>query len=350
MANLAVVIHFTALIGFIGHAAFIPLFLWLEVLPMVAFNLASCIIFLFCFWLNRRGHSHTALLVGSAEIVTHAILAVIYTGWDSGFHYYILGLLPLIFYSDQWRISLKVALSGLLGGIYLCLYFYAEVNPPLSIIDLPRASVMGALNIVTIFVVLIALAITYRLAATLAETALQQVNRRLEVQALTDPLTHLSNRRNMQDFLEAASQAYRIYGIPYSVILGDIDNFKAFNDHYGHEAGDLVLVQVARTMRQALREQDQVARWGGEEFLVLVAGGKAKDACQVAERLRASVAAMTLDIASHQLKITMTLGVAEYKGDANLNLCITQADDAMYVGKEHGKNCVSLSKAPEEQG
>lgn len=342
VTNLAMVIHYTAILGFLGHLSFIGLFAWLGVRPMAAVNLVSCAFFGLCYWLNRRGRSHAALLLGAAEVVAHALLAILFIGWTSGFHYYMLGLLPLIFYSDRLRTPVKLGVSLGLGILYISAFCITLVIPPLFPITLAQERVVGTINIVTLFLVLIALAYVYRLSAALAEKALQQVNRRLEAQALTDPLTRLSNRRNVQAGLETAREAYRMYGIPFSVIMGDIDNFKAFNDRYGHEAGDAVLVHVAEIMLKTVRENDQVARWGGEEFLVLVAGGSAREASQVAERLRARIADSPLETADGPLHVTITLGVAEYSDAGDLNQTINRADDAMYEGKRKGKNCVNL--------
>jgi diguanylate cyclase (GGDEF)-like protein len=344
MTNLAVVVHYSALLGLFGHFTFIPLFIWLDVRPMAAFNLLSCSIFLTCFWLNRRGKPHAAILLGAAEVTLHAVLAVLYTGWAMGFHFYIFGLAPLIFYSSQWRTAFKFSLLSCLGVIYVAIYLYALSNPALVAVSLIQTQMVGAVNIATTFLMLLAMAYSYRLAATQAESALQRVNQRLEVQALTDPLTRLANRRCMRDSLDEARDNFRKNGIPFSVIMTDIDDFKAFNDRYGHEAGDQVLIHVANLMRQEVRDQDHVARWGGEEFLVLVTGGNVSDACQVAERLRAAVASTPAKIAGLDLGVTMTLGVAEYEDEPSLTVCITRADDALYVGKRLGKNCVQVSR------
>ena len=348
--NLRVVIYYTALLGFLGHLCFIPLFLWLGVGEMAAINVLSCSAFVGCFWINRAGRPHAALLLGVAEVVGHAVLSVIYIGWNSGFHYYILGLVPLIFYSQQWRSATKLGLTAVLGAIYIALYFYTLNNPPWHVLTAVQLDVTGVLNIVTLFLVFAALAYYYRLAAALAEQALQNVNKQLEYLAHTDPLTHLANRRNMQERLQLAMKAYWGFGIHFSVILGDVDNFKQCNDQYGHDTGDAVLVMIADILRKSLREQDQVARWGGEEFLILVPGGDEQEASYVAERLRAAVASSPMNLGAVCLSITITLGVAEYRGEANTRTCVNRADNAMYQGKRQGRNRVMLSSAEEPVG
>ena len=311
--------------------------------PLAAWNLLSCAIFLFCYWLNRRGYPHTTLLIGAAEVVTHAALAVAYVGWNSGFHYYILGLVPLIFYSQRWRFPLKMALTALLCGLYVALFAWMAGAAPWVSVDARQLQLTGILNTVILFVVFAAVAAYYRLAAANAETALQKANRLLDQQAHTDPLTHVANRRDMEARLALAVADYRANGTPFSVVLCDIDNFKAFNDRYGHAAGDLILVDVAGRLRAGLREQDHVARWGGEEFLLFLPGACQEKAWSAAERIREQVAAARLAVGDQTVAITLTLGVAEYAAEADPAGCIQRADAALYAGKHRGKNRVEAA-------
>ncbi|MBP7693502.1 MAG: GGDEF domain-containing protein [Anaerolineales bacterium] len=329
-----------ALVGLAGHAFFIPLFLWLGVRPMAAVNVASCAIFSFCYRLNQRGRPHTALLIGVLEVVTHAIFAVLYTGWESGFHYYILSLTPLIFYSPAWQYPLKITLTALLGLVYSILHSLTWMAVPWVVVDPLQIHFTGILNIFTLFVVFGAVAAYYRLAATTAEAALQAVNQTLDRQARTDPLTHLANRRHMQLSLELAIAEYRRRQMVFSVVLCDIDNFKAFNDCYGHEAGDRALAAVAGLLQSSLRGQDEVARWGGEEFLLLLPGTRLESARLAAERIREKAAAVQLPMGLDTVKITLTFGVAEYAAEPDASPCLQRADTALYQGKHQGKNQV----------
>jgi diguanylate cyclase (GGDEF)-like protein len=341
--NLAVVIHFTALVGLAGHFLFIFLFFWLGVNQMAWLNIGSCAIFLVCFWLNRRGTPHLALLLGAFEVSAHAVLAVVFIGWESGFHYYIIGLTPLIFYSQSWGLSTKLLLTSLLCGLYTALYFYILVSLPLVACDPTRLRLIGMVNIITLFIVFSALAYYYRLAATNAEIALTQANLKLKLQAHNDALTNLANRHDLTERIEALVTAYLVDPDPFCVILTDIDNFKMFNDTYGHNAGDLILVRVADALRGCMREHDQVGRWGGEEFLALLPGTRTDGAQLVAERMRQKVAAMLIPIGTTEANITMTFGIAEYNNDTDSAGCINRADQAMYQGKISGKNCVKVA-------
>jgi diguanylate cyclase (GGDEF)-like protein len=342
--NLAVVIHFTALVGFTGHFLFIFLFFWLGVRQMAWLNIGSCAIFLLCFWLNRHGTPHLALLLGVFEVAVHALLAVIYVGWESGFHYYIISLTPLIFYSQSWRLSTKVLLTSFLGGLYIALYFYVIQPIPLVACDPSRLRAISVVNIITLFIVFSALAYYYRLAATNAEIALTQANLKLKQQAHNDALTQLSNRHDLTEHIEALVTAYRANPDPFCVILTDIDNFKKYNDTYGHNAGDVILVMVAEVLRSCMRERDVVGRWGGEEFLILLPGTRTNGAQFVAERMRQKIAAMPIPTGEIDSSMTMTFGIAEFDNETDSAACINRADQAMYQGKISGKNCVKVHR------
>ena len=338
-----VVIHFTALVGFAGHLLFIFLFSWLGVTQMAWLNVGSCVIFLVCFWLNRRGTPHLALLLGAFEVAAHAVLAVIFVGWESGFHYYIISLTPLIFYSQSWRLSTKVLLTSFLGGLYTALYFHALSALPLVACDPNRLRAIGVVNIITLFIVFSALAYYYRLAATNAEVALTHANLKLKQQAHSDALTRLANRHDLTERIEGLMLDYQSRPDPFCVVLADIDNFKIFNDSHGHNAGDLILVSVANALRSCMRENDQVGRWGGEEFLALLPDTSCDGAQLVAERMRQKVAAMLIPIGGTETNITMTFGIAEYNNETDSAVCINRADQAMYQGKVSGKNCVIVA-------
>ncbi len=340
--NLSVVIHFTSLVGLAGHCLFIFLFLWLGVNQMAWLNIGSCAIFLFCFWLNWRGYPHLAMLFGILEVSAHAVVAVLFVGWESGFHYYMVCLIPLIYYSQSWRLPTKLWLTISLCGLYLGLYFYALWVPPLVVSNPARLGVIAVVNVITLFIVFSALAYYYRLSATNAEIALKQANLLLKQQAHNDALTRLANRHDLSEHIEAMVTSYQSNPEPFCVILTDIDDFKQYNDTYGHNAGDLILVKVADVLRSCMRDHDMVGRWGGEEFLALLPGTHAEGAKLVAERMRQNVAALIIPIGLTETRITMTFGISEFHADTDASSCINCADQAMYQGKVSGKNCVRV--------
>jgi diguanylate cyclase (GGDEF)-like protein len=172
---------------------------------------------------------------------------------------------------------------------------------------------------------------------------LAQLASQLARLARIDPLTELSNRRDLDEILDATLSAARREGTPLSLLLVDIDHFKQINDTAGHDTGDAVLVQVARSMRASLRAEDSLGRWGGEEFLAVLPNTDAENACLVAERLRSHIPHATS--ASDQPPVTVTIGVATNDSGSRREL-LSRADAALYVGKRSGRNQVQLAPPP----
>ncbi len=157
--------------------------------------------------------------------------------------------------------------------------------------------------------------------------------------ATLDFLTGVPNRRRLETQLQRELEQHRRYGAPVSVILFDIDNFKKFNDTYGHALGDEVLKKVAGAVQHELRSTDAFGRWGGEEFLVVAGHTDARHATLLAERLRQRVATSEVPGAG---TITASFGVAACHADLSLEALIERADAALYQAKSLGKNRVSL--------
>ena len=165
---------------------------------------------------------------------------------------------------------------------------------------------------------------------------LKSKNKELEILSTTDRLTGLLNRRKMERELNKELKRAKRYNQAFSLILIDIDFFKKVNDTLGHQAGDSVLIELSMLMKETLRSTDFIARWGGEEFLVLCPNTNLKDAAYLGERLRDAVEKHKFSIGR---KTTISLGVAEYKGQS-LDDLINEADKKLYAAKEQGRNKV----------
>lgn len=174
-----------------------------------------------------------------------------------------------------------------------------------------------------------------RLRGQLART--QALAEQMTQLARTDALTGISNRRHLEEILLDETARSLRYGQPLSVILFDLDDFKALNDEFGHDAGDRVLVEVARLIGPHLRATDRLARWGGEEFLIVAAGTPAGAAELLADRIRSAIEAHVFE---GRLGLSASFGVATYRrGDEPSDL-VKRADVALYRAKALGKNRV----------
>jgi two-component system, cell cycle response regulator len=166
--------------------------------------------------------------------------------------------------------------------------------------------------------------------------ALLEANRRLARQALTDDLTGLANRRHGGRQLEREVALCVRHGRLLALLRVDVDHFKLINDSHGHEAGDQVLVEVARRLERAVRGGDELARWGGDEFVAILPGTDKAGALRAAERLRAAVSESPIAVAG---PVTISVGWAHWAGDTPDDL-LARADRALYRAKDDGRDTV----------
>ncbi len=164
--------------------------------------------------------------------------------------------------------------------------------------------------------------------------------------ARSDPLTGLMNRRAMLEHLEYQAARFRRNHTPFTLLLGDLDRFKSINDTFGHDAGDQALIQTTRHISSGIRAQDLVARWGGEEFLMLLPDTDLEGGLVVAETLRERVAGQAITIGDQAVQLTVSLGVAQYSLGQTINQCIKAADTALYQAKHGGRNRVVAALTP----
>ncbi|MDY6934715.1 MAG: diguanylate cyclase [Spirochaetota bacterium] len=169
---------------------------------------------------------------------------------------------------------------------------------------------------------------------------LEEKNKQLEIASRTDPLTGLSNRRDVIDKIKYEAVRCQRNNRKFCIIMGDIDNFKKINDSYGHAYGDQVLMKVSELFNKTLRNQDIISRWGGEEFFFILPETDLEDGKYVAEKVRREVESLDFYINRHNTKVTMSFGVSIYDTKMSLNDCIQKADERLYKAKEHGRNRV----------
>jgi len=177
-------------------------------------------------------------------------------------------------------------------------------------------------------------------------TATKRLQQQLRLMAATDPLTGLLNRRH---FLEKAATEFarsQRYQRELALVILDIDHFKRINDSHGHFVGDQVLTAMARAAYGLLRSTDVMARWGGEEFVILMPETSLAGAAILAERLRAELAALTVPSANGGLRFTISAGVAARSAaDTDVTATMQRADAALYAAKRDGRDRVHVLHA-----
>lgn len=190
---------------------------------------------------------------------------------------------------------------------------------------------------------LLALALTYQFRVG------QEQKLRAEELATLDPLTGINNRRAFYDKTTPIWNIAQRHDHSLSVILLDIDRFKRINDEFGHAYGDEVLRETANVLTDTIREQDVAARWGGEEFLLLLPETDLREAAALADRLCSTIEGLRFNHAGSEIRITASLGVAQRKPHhQNLDAVISRADQLLYTSKEQGRNRVTYDQPRSE--
>jgi diguanylate cyclase len=173
---------------------------------------------------------------------------------------------------------------------------------------------------------------------------LKELNAALDEAMRTDYLTGLMNRRAFFDRIRPELSRSRRHQRSLCILMADIDRFKAVNDRYGHDLGDKVLQETARTFSLALRAEDLKVRWGGEEFLAMLPETGIVGAAAAAEKLRSVMESTSFEVGGNSIHVTISIGIAEESGD-DPEAAIRAADQALLEAKRAGRNRVAVAKS-----
>lgn len=317
--------------------AFFILFLTLGSPVLAWVNVVSVAMYAGAYYALKSQNNKLAVVLIWTEVLTHAALGIMLIGWESGFHYYLLMFIPAICVSAPRRLAIYALLA--LWGYYVALdvlmWFMAPLQP------IPQA----ALHIVHLF----NLSVVFAMFSYLASYYLKMVvsaQRKLRDMATTDSLTGLFTRRHMIYLAENELARFQRNGHPVSFLLLDIDYFKSINDAHGHDLGDRVLIMVAEVIREELRTQDLIGRWGGEEFLAILPDTDSDKARASAERVRNAFLTRDWKAATGVgVEVTISIGVSELQAGDDLSAAVNRADTALYRSKSGGRNRVELEPA-----
>lgn len=329
----------TCLVAALTHAAFGLLFYALGAWMLAWVNVGSVALFLASYGLIQSRRNTLAVALVFIEIFGHAALAVRFIGWDSGFHYYLMLVAPIVIMSNLRQTSTKLIMVATVCVFYMLLDATMRATEPYHVLSSSVLSSLRYFNMVVTFTLLTYLAMLYL-------SLIKKAEKQLLVMAATDPLTKLYNRRRITEIIEYEITRSKRVPRTMSFLIGDIDHFKAINDHFGHEGGDQVLIEVSQTLRNAVREQDSVGRWGGEEFLIVLPNTELDGAVLVAERIRQAIGQLQVMAAGKPVSVTMTLGLSTCTEGENLETAISRADAALYRGKQAGRDRLELEERP----
>lgn len=171
-----------------------------------------------------------------------------------------------------------------------------------------------------------------------------QSNKELEKELNQDPLTKSYSRRKGTEDLIKFFKEFKKVGESPAIMIIDIDNFKQINDTYGHNAGDMSLIEVVNTINQSVRNTDHLIRWGGDEFIGVFFGLRERNAIILGEKILSEISKISLEINDQKVSVTASIGISFFrKKDTDYTFALKRADEALYKSKEEGKNRVNLN-------
>lgn len=297
--------------------------------------------------LPRKERFYAAYLCCYIEILIHSPLATLLAGWEWGYMIYILALIPVAFYLSYSTVQFgrSTVKPFIFTFIAMCVFIltrilctYIEPIYTFRIYD-QNLTIAYNLNAGLAFFMLIFFSVLFTIEIQRNEMRLESQNKILEDVSSKDPLTGLLNRRSMDVHLNEAMNLAKNKGKIFSVIIGDIDDFKMVNDSYGHNVGDDILVNVADIIRSQIPEDAKICRWGGEEILILIHSNR-HAAAPIAENIRQAISNCRTKAGDSSIRITMTFGIGEYQPGYAVTKLISVADKNLYKGKNKGKNQV----------
>ena len=305
---------------------YLILFLIAGLYPLVWIDAASILIYAFFYFLiKKRKYYLYALLCGN-EFLAFIIGTTLLIGFHTGFHFYLIGLCVVSFFTSYFskKKNLKGSIiwAGLSLIVYVVIFIVDNFRDPRFVIDKWLSITLVSIHIVVVF-----LFVTFYLFVFLRYAL--SLEKKIINESRTDELTEISNRYGLYDYF------YQLDNKSSKVLaLFDIDYFKTINDEYGHLAGDYILKRMAEIATSIL-DGAFICRYGGEEFVVVL---KEEGDFERLEALRKAIQEEVFEFEGHEHRITITIGVAHYEKDMTLEKWVELADEKMYFGKKAGKN------------
>lgn len=299
---------------------------------IVLFSLAF-ITLLSHLFLSRGKYQHLHIYV-TIFLMSLMCLYLLYSGGESGsgpLWYYVVPLLSLFLLGLRNGI---IALF-LLGVASFSLIYFIGVGFDISLYSSAMIE-----RFVAVLCVVTMMATFYEHSRNRLSKRMQDMYQEMTQFASTDFLTNLPNRRYLNDSLMYESYRANRAEKTFSIILSDIDYFKKINDKYGHSCGDSVLIMVSKILRETLRAQDVVGRWGGEEFLMILPDTVLSDSTKIAKKLCDKVYDYEHTYTDNSFSISMSFGVVEVKPPFNMKKYLNMVDECLYNAKTRGRNQV----------
>lgn len=309
---------------------------------LFAIGIIGMTVFMGSMILNKQGLDQAALWLSFFGINLFSAIYTLGLGWSSGFYFHLLIVGPLLFLHPGGQMRLKIVLT-LFSALHMALLNELIVNTyRWDLLPIQWMTLLHYGNVIATYAILAYFTFAYHHAANQSEARLRESSDKWQHLASRDMLTGIYNRRAMSEVLDDEVSRVNRGDRPFSLALVDIDHFKNINDTYGHQTGDDVIRNIAQRMASFFRHHDLVARWGGEEFLILFPETGAHQAANALDKLRKQINASPVLSEGREISVAVTIGLAQFEPQQGLDKTIQFADEALYHGKQRGRNRVIL--------
>ncbi len=283
---------------------------------------------------NIKSFKQFSVITTIVEILALAIFLFVFSQYNQpSFLIQTIGMIMLniifFFVPNQFKNMLCLALSGSAAFFICATYFIDTLN---------RSELLAAVTYVIVTVLFCAVAAKNTEKHQFKEF---QAKRELQQISSTDYLTNTANRFKMEAEAERWIEFCKRQGLPLSLVFIDVDDLKIVNDRYGHTAGDFVLAHLAELIKSQLRSSDILARWGGDEFIMLLSNVNLANAIKLTERIKNYI---RMGSFIKGITVTCSFGVVEMNKNSNFSSLLLEADRLMYEGKKSGKDCIKWAE------
>ena len=248
----------------------------------------------------------------------------------------VIQLVLIYYFACYGRLLSKAIFSAVIFVIYMALYAVFAHREAVNELGLGQMTFLRVFFVMLVIVCISALAYVFSNESQDMESKLVEYNKKLEKKSNTDPLTGLYNRGKAMDILQELEK--QTDAETFSLCICDIDFFKKVNDNYGHDVGDKVLIEVSNILSRLVKGYGHVARWGGEEFMIIFPRTNGDDASTVIYAIQSEMKKMAVVNGDDVIKVTLTYGLTEFSPNQPLDQNIKDADNKLYRGKEEGRN------------
>ena len=286
-------------------------------------------------YISYQASKSVILALFTLQKVLWIMAAVLLFGWEGGFQFFLILLVIVYSFGEAGYNRKKLLFSFVSFALFVIFLLFFKGNPariPLEHAD-KSVQVVNALA----FVIMVSIiSFSFSKESQHMEDKLISYNNQLRKQASVDALTSLYNRRSTMEIVNDIVLQRRVM----SICIADIDFFKKINDSYGHDFGDTVLVAISEVLKKQTEDYGFVARWGGEEFLIVFADLNGDDAYIKLSGIRDAVKDLTLTHGKEEVKLKMTYGLTEYDYSKSFEDNIKDADEKLYLGKQNGRDMI----------